>query len=43
MKISGITNYSVMLTVFMNLHDLRSALGKEGTGYNMVYSDELLD
>ena len=41
--ISGTTDYSVMLTVFMNLHDLRSLLGKEGTAYNMVYSDEPLN
>ncbi|HAK57646.1 MAG TPA: hypothetical protein DCP06_01560 [Lachnospiraceae bacterium] len=43
MNISDITDYSVMLTVFMNISDLMGLLGKDGIGFNMIYSDERLD
>lgn len=41
-NIGGMTDYSVMLTVFMDIGDLRSLLGKDGIAYNMVYSDTVL-
>ena len=41
--VRGMTDYSVMLTVFMNIGDLRTLLGCEGVAYNMVYSDSPLD
>ena len=41
--VKGITDYSVLLTVFMEIGDLRSLLGEDGIAYNMVYSDAPLD
>ena len=41
--IKGVTDYSVLLTVFMNIDDLRSLLGVGKTVYNMVYSDTPID
>lgn len=41
--VKGTTDYSVLLTVFMDIGDLRSLLGEDGIAYNMVYSDAPLD
>ena len=41
--IKGITDYSVMLTVFMEISELRTLLGENGIAYNMIYSDIPLD
>jgi putative ABC transport system permease protein len=38
-EIKGTTDYSVQLSVFMDIGDLRSLLGKEGIAYNTAYSD----
>ena len=37
--IRGVTDYSLMLTVFMEIGDLRAYLQKDGIAYNTFYSD----
>ncbi len=42
-NIKGVTDYNAQLTVFMDIDDLRSYLGRDGVAFNTVYSDVPLD
>ncbi len=41
--VDGITDYSVGLSVFMNIDSMRELFGKDDDYYNMLLSDEKLD
>jgi len=41
--VDGIVNYSVSLSVFMNIDSMRELFGEDEDYYNVVYSDKALD